>query len=110
MKKQHPNSRANLRPARKGEVRNPAGVNGWSKMRELAREQIGGDQESMLAKLIELANEGDVQALRLALSPVLSVHQIELAGRDGGPVELTFSELSKKAAHVAEEQKEDRDA
>ena len=32
----HPNSLANLKPARRGDVRNPAGVNGYTKDNTLA--------------------------------------------------------------------------
>jgi hypothetical protein len=92
----NPASLANLRPPKPGEVRNPKGINGWTKLQERAREQIGADSEAMVAKLIELAKDGDVQALKLALGPILNITQLEATGGDGAP--LNFADLTRRAS------------
>lgn len=96
---QHPNSRANLKPNRGGEIRNPQGINGWTKMREKARISIESDQEALVDVLKRLALDGDVQALRLALGPLLNQSKLELGGSEDG--EITF-----RWAQPAEQEKE----
>jgi hypothetical protein len=96
----HPNSLANLRPAKKGEVRNPRGANGWEKLRAGARDQIAVDAEELLAKLIELAKEGNVQALRIVLGPILNVQRIEATGEDGAPI--SFVDLARRAREASQ--------
>jgi hypothetical protein len=70
-------------------------ANGWTKLREKFRERLDQDLDVLTDKLIELAKEGDVQALRLAMGPVLNVRALELAGSDGTPID--FAGLARKA-------------
>lgn len=89
----------NLTPIKPGQALNPTGINGWSKMRERARVQIERDQESLVSVLTKLALDGDVQALRLALGPLLNQSKLELGGSEDG--EITF-----RWAQPAEQEKE----
>ncbi len=78
-----------------GQVLNPEGVNGWTKMRERYRIGLDKKLDDLTEKLLELAEDGDVQALALALKPIINVAAIELSGPDGEPV--NFIELARKA-------------
>jgi hypothetical protein len=88
-----------------GEVRNPTGRNGWTAMRE--RYQIALDErlDKLTETLLTLAAEGDVQALRLALGPVVDVRSIELSGPDGAPI--NFMELAAKAKEETDGKRDD---
>ena len=70
-------------------------ANGWSKLREKFRDRLAEDADALTNKLFEIAIEGDVQALRLALGPILNTRAIELSGVDGTPI--NFIELARKA-------------
>jgi hypothetical protein len=74
---------------------NPTGRNGWSAMRERYRIKLDEKLDTLTDKLIECAEEGDVQALRLALGAVVDVKRVELTGEDGAP--LDFITLAEKA-------------
>jgi hypothetical protein len=78
-----------------GAVANPEGVNGWSKLRDRYRARLAQDSDALANVLIQLAKEGDVQALRLALGPIIDVRSLELSGPDGDPI--NFIELARKA-------------
>ncbi len=82
----------NLKPIKPGEVRNPKGINGWTKLRERARQKIEDEQDDLMKVLFELAKAGDVQALSLALKPVLNVNQQEHSGADGEPLEIRWKD------------------
>lgn len=85
----------NIKPATKGEVRNPQGINGWTKARARAAEVIAEHADDLLGAALELANEKDVNALRLLLGPVLNIKQHEHSGPDGGPI--NFSQIARLA-------------
>jgi hypothetical protein len=70
-------------------------ANGWTKLREKFRERLEQDLEDLQDVLITVAKTGDVQALRLALGPVINLRAIELSGSDGAP--LNFADLARKA-------------
>lgn len=91
----NPRSLENLRPAKKGDVRNPEGHNGWTKARMNVKRILEADSESLASVLVDVARKGDVNALKLALSPFLP-DRIEVTGADGGPI--SFADLAKKAA------------
>jgi hypothetical protein len=76
----HPNSLRAIEPyrRRKGQpALNQSGRNGWTVLREKFRERLELDLEDLQDVLIAVAKSGDVQALRLALGPVLNVRAIE---------------------------------
>ena len=81
--------------AQPGEVRNPKGINGWTKMREMYRDRLEPDVPKLQEVLVRVAMTGDVQALRLALGPIVDVHRLELTGEDGAPID--FTALARKA-------------
>ena len=70
-------------------------ANGWSKLREIYREKLAEKAGRLEDVLIELAEAGDVQALRLVLGPILDVRAIELSGADGVPI--NFAQLARMA-------------
>jgi hypothetical protein len=70
-------------------------ANGWSKLRQKYRDRLAQDVEGLQDVLIEVAKSGDVQALRLALGPILNTRAIELSGADGTPI--NFVDLARKA-------------
>jgi hypothetical protein len=78
-----------------GQVLNPTGRNGWTAMRERFRIALDQDLDTLTEKLIEVAKEGDVQALRLALGPVVDVRSIQISGPDGAPI--NFAEIAARA-------------
>ena len=94
----HPNSLKAIAPykRKKGQpALNKSGRNGWTVLREKYRDRLGEDVDVLTDKLIEIAKDGDVQALRLALGPILDVRAIELSGGDGPPI--NFAGLARKA-------------
>jgi hypothetical protein len=99
----HPNSLKAIAPYRrkKGQpALNRSGRNGWTVLREKYRDRLAEDSERLVNVLIELAMNGDVQALRLALGPILDVRAVELSGSDGAP--LNFADLARKACEIEE--------
>ena len=66
----HPNSLANLKPARKGEVRNPSGANGATKSRE---------RELLLVRSIDALDELDDEELRQQAMKAIACAIIERA-------------------------------
>jgi hypothetical protein len=70
-------------------------ANGWTKLREKFRERLEEDLDDLQDVLIDVAKTGDVQALRLALGPVLNVRALELSGSPDAPVD--FIGLARKA-------------
>jgi hypothetical protein len=70
-------------------------ANGWSKLREKFRDRLERDADDLQDVLIAEAMTGNVQALRLALGPILNMRAIELSGTDGVPI--NFAELARKA-------------
>ena len=70
-------------------------ANGWSKLREKFRARLERDVEDLQDVLIAVAKTGDVQALRLALGPILDMRAIELSGADGVPI--NFAQLARMA-------------
>ncbi len=78
---------------------NPEGINGWTKMREKYRVGLDEKLDRITAVLLDLAEGGDVQAIGLALKPIINVSAIELTGTDGGPI--NFIELARKAQEEA---------
>ena len=78
-----------------GQSGNPDGINGWTKMREKYRKSLDVKLTEITDVLLDLAEGGDVQAIALALKPIINVSAIELSGPDGAPV--NFIELAKKA-------------
>lgn len=88
-------SLANLRPSKKGEVRNPKGINGWSKMRERYRDRLSKDMDMLADVLIAEAKSGNLTALRAALGPVIDVRSLELSDPHGEPID--FAGLAAKA-------------
>ena len=85
-----------------GESGNPEGVNGWSKMRDRSRVSLDKRLDELSETLIQLAADGDVQALALALKPIINVSAIELTGTDGSPI--NFIELARKAQREAKDE------
>jgi len=47
-------------------------ANGWSKLRQKYRDRLAQDVDDLQDVLIAVAKTGDVQALRLALGPILN--------------------------------------
>ena len=80
---------------------NPEGINGWSKMRDRYRISLDKRLDSLSEVLLKLAEDGDVQALALALKPIINVSAIELSGPDGSPI--NFIELARKAQEEAKD-------
>jgi hypothetical protein len=78
-----------------GQSGNPSGRNGWTVLREKYREQITPDVQELTQVLVDIAKTGDVQALRLALGPIVDVRAIEVGGPDGAPI--NFIELARMA-------------
>jgi hypothetical protein len=74
---------------------NPEGINGWSKLRDRYRERLVQDSDRLVNVLIQLAQDGDVQALKMALGPIIDIRSLELSGPDGSPI--NFAELALKA-------------
>ncbi len=68
---------------RPGQVLNKEGANGWDDTRRRVRDVLALSAEDLAAKLIELAEAGDIQALKLALGPLLprQQHEVEHLGR-----------------------------
>ena len=94
----HPNSLKAIAPykRKKGQpALNKSGRNGWTVLREKYRDRLGEDVDTLTDKLIELAMEGDVTALKLALGPIIDVRSIELTGTDGAPI--NFAQLARMA-------------
>ena len=56
---------------RKGEVRNPKGINGWTKARERVRDAVAAHADDLVEAMVHLAKEGDIQALKYLLSPLM---------------------------------------
>lgn len=79
----------NLKPATKGEVRNPSGKNGWSSARERVRDALVLKADDLAAVLIEMAERGDTQALKLAMGPLLPAQKQE--HEHTGEVNFTWS-------------------
>ena len=94
----HPNSQRAIDPykRKKGQpALNSTGRNGWTALREKYRDRLEQDVGDLQDVLIAVAMTGDVQALRLALGPILNMRAIELSGSDGAPI--NFAELARKA-------------
>ena len=90
--KQRAAAAKNLKPAKKGEVRNPTGRNGWSRLNERLGETADKEGPAVYRKMLQLAKDGDVQAARLVLGPAL-VQQIEEEGI--AKAVRTFADLVK---------------
>ena len=88
----------NLIPAKPGEVRNPKGINGWTKARERVAKALEDNADSMVQALVELANEKDTNALKLALGPLLP--EVKTKVEHEGTV--SFVDLAKKATETDE--------
>lgn len=82
----HPNSLANLKPIRPGEVLNPTGKNQFSNLRGRVMLKLDERLDVLVEKLFQLAEEGDVQALRLALGSVLEIKTHRLLDSEDAPV------------------------
>jgi len=81
--------------------RNPTGRNGWTAMRERYQLALDDRLDKITDTLLELAENGDTQAIGLALKPLLNVSLHELSGPDGSPI--NFIELAKKAQEEAKD-------
>ncbi len=75
-------------------------ANGWSELRQKYRHRLVQDVEDLQDVILAVAKKGDVQALRLALGPILNMRAIELAGTDGTPI--NFAVLARKAQEDGE--------
>ena len=94
----HPNSLKAIEPYRrkKGQpALNRSGRNGWTVLREKYRDRIAEDSDRLVNVMIKLAEDGDVQALKMALGPIIDVRALEVSGPDGVPI--NFAELARKA-------------
>jgi len=81
---------ADLYERKKGQpALNQSGRNGWIVLREKYRGRLERDIRDLRNVLIAVAETGDVQALRLALEPILDVRVIELSGSYGAPLPST---------------------
>ena len=107
-KKMSPNSLRNLRPVQPGEVRNPKGINGWTKLRERTRLKIEDKLDTLVDKMIELAEGGDVQALKLALGQILNIQQHQFLGSDDQP--MSWADLAKAARSEMEKRRREEAA
>lgn len=107
-KKVSPNSLRNLNPVKPGEVRNPKGINGWTKLRERTRLKIEDRLDHLVDKMIELAEGGDVAALRLALGTILNVQQHQFLDQDEQP--MSFADLAKAAREEMERRRREEAA
>ena len=87
-------SRANLKPVKKGEVRNPKGINGWPEARKVVEDILSAESGDLAEVLVRIAKRGDVQALKLALGP-LAPTRLEVSGPDGRA--LSFETLVRSA-------------
>lgn len=88
---------------KKGEVRNPKGINGWSKLRERTREIIEDEHDDLMEVLLEVAKKGDTNALKLALGPVLDIKtQLHGADPEAGPVRFRFANSTEEAEEAEE--------
>jgi len=101
----HPNSQRAIDPykRKKGQpALNRSGRNGWTVLREKYRDRLEQDVADLQDVLIAVAKTGDVQALRLALGPILNMKAIELTGSDSVPID--FRGLALKARENEEPQ------
>jgi hypothetical protein len=99
----HPNSQRAIDPykRKKGQpALNRTGRNGWTALREKYRDRLEQDAGELQDVLIAVAKTGDVQALRLALGPILNMKAIELTGDGGVPID--FRGLAQKAQETEE--------
>lgn len=71
-----PNSRP-PNPVKPGEVRNPKGVNGWTKARQRVREMLAEEGADIMEVAAGLAKAGDSQAIKLLLGPLLPAEKHE---------------------------------
>jgi hypothetical protein len=69
-------------------------------LREKYRDRLEQDAGELQDVLIAVAKTGDVQALRLALGPILNMKAIELTGDGGVPID--FRGLAQKAQETEE--------
>jgi hypothetical protein len=90
----------NLKPIKPGEVRNPRGVNGWTKMRERYRERLDRDLDMLSDVLIAEAKSGNITALKACLGPVIDIVRHELVGNDGAPID--FAAIASRAMEESE--------
>ena len=65
----------NLIPAKKGEVRNPKGVNGWTKAQEHVKAELAKSSPKLLERALSLAESGDATMLRTLLAPLLPAQE-----------------------------------
>lgn len=77
---------------KKGEVRNPRGVNGITRAREQVGQILAKAAPELARVLRDLAKEGDVQALKLALGHALPAQPQEIR-HEGG---VTFGWLGEE--------------
>lgn len=89
-----PDNPGNRRTAKgqfpKGVSGNPSGR---PKSASLLREKLSEEGEALVAKLVEQSKAGDTTSLLRALEYVMGkpVTQVELAGRDGGPLQVSIA-------------------
>lgn len=80
---------------KKGEVRNPTGINGITKARMQVGEVLAKNAPKLVQVLVELADKGDVQALKLALGYALPAQPQEV--QHSGGVSFTWENEAKKS-------------
>lgn len=90
----HPNSRANLKPIRPGEVLNPTGRNQWSNLRGRVLLKIDERLDVLTDRLLDLAEQGDVGALRLCLGSILTLNHHQFVDSDGETVTFRWQDDS----------------
>ena len=80
---------ATLKPAKKGEVRNPKGINGFT-YRAKAEEHLANwckrYGKELISKLLNEAKKGDPVFMRMALDrilPAVQAHEVTLTEPDG---------------------------
>ena len=80
----------NLVPTAPGEVRNPTGINGWTKARARFKDELIANSHDLSKVLISLAKKGDMAAMKMAAGALLPT--IENKVEHSGKVEFKWSE------------------
>jgi hypothetical protein len=88
----------NLKPIKKGEVRNPKGINqytGLRAIRERALKVIDKNFDDLSEKAVKMAKAGEPQMLKFLLQAGYEVRALQVLDDDG--IAIDFAELAKKA-------------
>lgn len=76
-------------PIKPGEVRNPKGINGWTKARERIRQLLAESGEDLFEVAKRIALTGDDKALKLLLGPLLPAQEVKVEAE--GAITVRFA-------------------